>query len=67
MSKTIDRRVEERNLIIDKDEVACATCPHALWFSPTVTDTRCFCQIMHSLTWTSKSPYRIELCDGHHK
>ena len=44
-------------------EVACATCPRSIWYS-TAEELSCYCRIMYVITWTTRQPGRITLCDG---
>ena len=47
-----------------KPSPICASCPHSLWFA-SANDLRCFCRLMHVVTWNSEGPSRpIATCDG---
>lgn len=41
----------------------CGACPHSMWFASKAT-VKCYCRLMHSLTWTSEEPIPILQCDG---
>lgn len=44
-------------------EVACCTCPNSLWFASD-TEVKCYCRVMYLITWSTKEPVNIKLCDG---
>ena len=44
-------------------EVACTTCPRSNWYA-TAEELSCYCRIMYVITWTTRQPGRITLCDG---
>jgi len=46
-----------------KQRTACETCPFSLWLK-TPVDVQCYCRVMHMVSWHSKKPLAIELCDG---
>jgi hypothetical protein len=47
-----------------KPSPICASCPHSLWFA-SAEDLRCFCRLMHVVTWNSEESSRpIATCDG---
>lgn len=42
----------------------CTACPHSLWFA-SADHLRCFCRVMHVVTWNSEEPNSpIAACDG---
>jgi hypothetical protein len=41
----------------------CATCPNSLWFA-TADHLKCYCRLMHVVTWSSEEPKPIVACDG---
>jgi hypothetical protein len=51
------------------EEVICIKCPRALWHanlaqSDNASTMHCFCEVMHTYTWSSDAPTRLILCDG---
>ncbi|CZW33217.1 Uncharacterised protein [Enterobacter hormaechei] len=43
--------------------VACATCPNSIWFA-SENEVRCYCRAMYLVTWSTREPTEISLCDG---
>ena len=41
----------------------CASCPNSMWFG-SVKNQKCFCRIMHAVTWSAEEPNAITHCDG---
>jgi hypothetical protein len=41
----------------------CESCPHSMWFA-SETELKCYCRLMHAVTWTSDQPVAILSCDG---
>jgi hypothetical protein len=41
----------------------CESCPHSMWFA-SETQLKCYCRMMHAVTWTSEQPVAILSCDG---
>lgn len=41
----------------------CGPCPHSMWFA-SGEELKCYCRIMHVITWTSDEPVPITACDG---
>lgn len=46
-----------------KIKTACEACPNSLWFS-SPEEVKCFCRIMHMISWSAKEPNLITQCDG---
>lgn len=46
-----------------KITTACETCPNAIWFS-SPEEVKCYCRIMHLITWSGKDSNLITMCDG---
>lgn len=47
-----------------KPSPICTACPHSLWFA-SPEHLRCFCRLMHVMTWNSEEPNSpIAACDG---
>lgn len=46
-----------------KITTACETCPNAIWFS-SPEEVKCYCRIMHMITWSGKDSNLITMCDG---
>ena len=44
-------------------QTVCASCPKSLWFSSTKS-LKCFCRVMHVVTWSSEESQPVQLCDG---
>jgi hypothetical protein len=41
----------------------CERCPASVWFSSTVA-VKCFCRVMHLITWSPQEPNAMTECDG---
>ena len=48
---------------LPKVSTVCETCPLSLWFAG-LKDLRCYCRLMHTITWDSADPRPLSLCDG---
>lgn len=46
-----------------KITTACETCPNAIWFS-SPEEVKCYCRIMHMISWSGKDSNLITMCDG---
>lgn len=46
-----------------KPSPVCAACPNSLWFA-TAEHLKCYCRLMHAVTWSSDEPKPITTCDG---
>ena len=46
-----------------KPSPVCAACPNSLWFA-SPDHLKCYCRLMHAVTWTSEEPKPIVACDG---
>ena len=46
-----------------KPSPVCAACPNSLWFA-TAEHLKCYCRLMHAVTWNSEEPKPIATCDG---
>lgn len=46
-----------------KEHTACEDCPNSVWFA-SPTDVKCYCRVMYLVTWSTKDPNRITVCDG---
>jgi len=44
-------------------ETACARCQSSLWLLAG-KELKCFCRIMHTLTWSDEEKTRVVICDG---
>ena len=44
-------------------KTACETCPNSVWFA-SPKELKCYRQVMFLVTWTTKEPNQITLCDG---
>lgn len=44
-------------------EVVCATCPNSVWFA-SKAEVKGYCRVMYLVTWSSKEPNEILMCDG---
>ncbi len=50
--------------LLPTDEIACTTCPIAIWFS-TPTEMNCYCSRMYLIVWNStKTANRITDCSA---
>jgi hypothetical protein len=41
----------------------CERCPHAVWHV-TSNEVRAYCRVMYLVSWSTKEPNEIKLCDG---
>lgn len=64
-------RLEAIGERVPSEQVACATCPVALWYWPGNDALACFCSALHRETWKAEWNTRPELpaesikfCDG---
>ncbi|WP_262337506.1 LPD7 domain-containing protein [Legionella genomosp. 1] len=46
-----------------KVKTACETCPNSIWFS-SPEEVKCYCRIMHMISWSGKDSNLITMCDG---
>jgi len=46
-----------------KVKTACETCPNSMWFS-SPEEVKCYCRIMHMISWSAKDANLITMCDG---
>ena len=46
-----------------KVKTACEICPNSMWLS-SPEDVKCYCRIMHTISWSAKEPSLITKCDG---
>jgi len=46
-----------------KIKTACKTCPNSMWFS-SPEEVKCYCRIMHMISWSGKDSNLITMCDG---
>src|SRR3989338_1211868 len=46
-----------------KIKTACETCPNSMWFS-SPEEVKCYCRIMHLISWSGKDSNLITVCDG---
>ena len=46
-----------------KIKTACETCPNSMWFS-SPQEVKCYCRIMHLISWSAKESNLITMCDG---
>ena len=41
----------------------CERCPASVWFISTVA-VKCYCRVMHLMTWSPQEPNAMTQCDG---
>src|SRR4051812_31373725 len=46
-----------------KDKTACEDCPNSVWFASPL-EVKCYCRVMYLVSWSTKEPNQITLCDG---
>lgn len=46
-----------------KIKTACETCPNSMWFS-SPQEVKCYCKVMHLISWSAKEANLITICDG---
>lgn len=44
-------------------KTVCERCPHSVWFA-SPEEVKCFCRVMHLVSWSTKEPNQITNCDG---
>jgi hypothetical protein len=44
-------------------KTACETCPNSVWFA-SPKELKCYCRVMFLVTWSTREPNPITLCDG---
>ena len=44
-------------------KMVCASCPNSMWFG-SEKEQKCFCRIMHELTWSADENNVMTHCDG---
>ena len=44
-------------------KTVCASCPTSMWFG-SEKEQKCFCRIMHALTWSADEKNEMTHCDG---
>lgn len=54
-------QIEERRR--PKPSPLCAACPNSQWFA-TAEHLKCYCRLMHVITWSNEEPKAIVACDG---
>lgn len=46
-----------------KISTLCEVCPASVWFA-TEKGAKCFCRVMHLVTWSADDPNALTHCDG---
>lgn len=46
-----------------RDKTACEACPNSVWFASPL-ELKCYCRVMFLISWSTKEPNQITLCDG---
>ena len=41
----------------------CEQCPNSMWFS-SLQEAKCYCRLMHAVTWSTREPIQLTHCDG---
>jgi hypothetical protein len=59
-SPTLEALPESRR---PSEKTACETCRNSVWFSSKDL-VQCYCRVMYLVTWTSRQPKAVQLCDG---
>ena len=44
-------------------DTVCAHCPNSMWFG-SEKEIKCFCRVMHVVTWSDNEKNMISFCDG---
>lgn len=60
-SVTVSRLDPERR---PNPSTVCQICPASLWFT-TPKEVKCFCRIMHVISWSTAEPQPVTDCDGY--
>lgn len=48
---------------LPKVSTVCESCPVSLWLA-SAKELRCYCRMMHTMTWDSADPRPLTHCDG---
>jgi hypothetical protein len=59
-SPTLEALPESRR---PSEKTACETCRNSVWFS-SKDQVQCYCRVMYLVTWNSRQPKALQLCDG---
>lgn len=62
-SPTLESLELEKSNKLPEEVTVCEECPNAVWFS-SKDELKCYCRVMFLITWASKDPQTIQLCDG---
>ena len=54
-------QLEERRR--PQPKTVCEGCPNSVWFA-SPSELTCYCRVMFLVTWSTKDPSQINLCDG---
>ncbi|MEO8630125.1 MAG: hypothetical protein ABI612_18820 [Betaproteobacteria bacterium] len=46
-----------------RDKTVCEACPNSVWFASPL-EVKCYCRVMFLISWSTKEPNQITLCDG---
>lgn len=41
----------------------CEQCPNSMWFS-SPQEAKCYCRVMHAISWSTREPVQLTHCDG---
>ena len=44
-------------------QVVCGNCLNSVWFA-SQSEVKCYCRVMYLVSWSTKEPNQITLCDG---
>ena len=47
-----------------KKQVACMTCPLAVWMLKSETTLECYCRTLYMVVWETTKPGKITMCDA---
>ena len=62
-SPTLEALEQEEGSLLPQEATVCEECPNAVWFA-SKDELKCYCRVMFLVTWSSKDPQTIRLCDG---
>ena len=59
-SLTLSQLPKERR---PKPSTVCEVCPASVWFA-SPKEVKCFCRVMHLISWSTAEPNELTHCDG---
>ncbi len=44
--------------------IVCEVCPGSVWYGSEQKGLKCYCRVMHVISWSQEEPNDIAFCDG---